>query len=191
MPRKPTPDARDRILDTAARLFYEHGVHAVGLQQVIDECGCGKSMLYREFASKDELVVAWLERCRGTWDTLVDRAMSDVDDPAEGLVAIVRAAVAEVLSGDGRGCALRNTQAEFPDADHPAHQVSVAHMAQMRDDLRRVAHRTDVADPDRLADRVMLIIDGVYTNGTALGADGAAASAVEFAEEVVRTAPRR
>jgi hypothetical protein len=64
-------------------------------------------------------------------------------------------------------------------------------MAQMRDDLRRVAHRTDVADPDRLADRVMLIIDGVYTNGTALGADGAAASAVEFAEEVVRTAPRR
>src|ERR1041384_3333572 len=86
MARNPDPGTRDRILDVATRLFAKHGVHAVGLQQIIDESGCGKNPLYREFGNKDELVVAFLERCREDWSAIVDEA-ADTTDPAQRLIA--------------------------------------------------------------------------------------------------------
>ena len=189
MARQPDPTARECILDVAAHLFYAEGVHAVGLQQVIDEYGCGKNLLYREFPSKDELVVAWLERCRHDWAARIDEITSaHADDPAGQLVAIVRAAADDVARPDFRGCALRNTHAEFPDRDHPAHRISVEHVADVRTRLHDLARRAGARDPDVLADRLLLILDGIVSNGAVLGASGAAAAAVDLAEELVRDA---
>ena len=126
---QPADGTRDCILDVAARLFDEHGVHAVGLQQVIDEYGCGKNLLYREFPSKDDLVVAWLERCRREWAEKIERIIEPhADDPAAQLLAIVRAAADDLTVPGFRGCSLRNTHVEFPDPDHPAHRISVRYV---------------------------------------------------------------
>lgn len=189
MPRTPAPDTRDRILDNAARLFYANGVHSVGLQQLIDESSCGKNLLYREFASKDDLVVAWLERCRDDWRAESDDlGRSYPDDPAGHLIAIVRSAASDATAPGFRGCALRNTHAEIADPDHPAHQVSVDHLKEMRRHLLELAEQSGARDPQLLADRIMLIVDGLLSNGAMLGRDGAAAEAVAFAEDVVRAA---
>ena len=189
MPRRPDPGARDRILDIAARLFDEHGVHAVGLQQIIDECSCGKNLLYREFPSKDELVAAYLDRCRQDWNGVVATVTEPLaDDPAAQLVAIVRAAADKAATQGSRGCPLHNTRAEFPDPDHPAHRVAVEHFGTQRARLREIAARTAAKDPDLLGDRIMLIIDGLYANGAIFGRGGAASTAVTFAEEVIRVA---
>jgi AcrR family transcriptional regulator len=178
-------------LDTAARLFYERGVHEVGLQQVVDECGCGKNLLYREFASKDDLVVAYLERSHREWAARVERATAPLaGDPAAQLVAIVRAAAEQVAAPDYRGCPFQNIHAEFPDADHPAHRAAVAHHDAVRARLHALAAAAGASDPDALADRIMLIVDGLYANGAILGGGAAAAAAVTFAEEVVRAATR-
>jgi AcrR family transcriptional regulator len=189
MPRRPTPGAREHILDTAARLFYEHGVHAVGLQQVIDEYGCGKNLLYREFPSKDDLVVAWLERCHAEWKARVDAATEPLaGDPAGQLVAIVADAAETAACPGFHGCAMRNTRAEFPDPDHPAHRVSVERLASVRARLRDLAEQAHARDSDTLADRLMLIIDGVNTGSAWSGHKGSAAAAVAFAEDVIRAA---
>ncbi len=187
MGRKPTPGARDCILDAAVRLFNAHGVHAVGLQQIIDEGGCGKNLLYREFTSKDDLVVAYLERCRQDWMTTVDQAIRPLDgDPAGQLVAIVRAVADKATLPGTRGCALRNTHAEFPDASHPAHKIAVDHFSTLRAQLRTLADQAEAGNPGMLADRIMLIIEGLYANGAVLdGDDALTTTAVAFAEEVV------
>ena len=53
-----TVSARERILRTATRLFYEHGIHRVGIDLVIAESGVAKMSLYRQFGSKEELQLA-------------------------------------------------------------------------------------------------------------------------------------
>jgi AcrR family transcriptional regulator len=185
MARKPTPDAHERILDAAAGLFDRYGVHAVGMQQIIDEFGCGKNLLYREFASKDDLVVAYLRRCSQDWDGTVAQARSATDDPAGQLLELVRLVGEKSIVPGTRGCPLRNTYAEFPDPEHPAHQISIDHFTGVREQLNEIARRTDAAEPSRLADRIMFIIDGLYTNGPIFGRDGVA-SALAFARDVLR-----
>lgn len=184
MPRKPAPGTRERILDTVADLFDRQGVHAVGMQQIIDEIGCGKQLLYREFPSKDQLVVAYLERSAQAWQQIVAGVCATVDKPEDQLVELVRAV--QGMAPNTRGCPLRNTHAEFPDPDHPAHQVSLKHFQNVREQLRELARRTRATDPDRLGDRIMLIIDGLYVSGSTLGPTGAAATAVGLARDVVR-----
>jgi AcrR family transcriptional regulator len=102
MARQAAPGTRDHILDNAGRLFRRHGVRAVGMQQIIDECGCGKNLLYREFPSKDDLVVAYLERCQDQWTEMMDdatRPYEERGDAAGQLVAMVRVAVQQVPPG--------------------------------------------------------------------------------------------
>jgi len=62
-----TPSARDRILETAQRLFYRHGIRAVGVDRIIAESGVAKMSFYRHFPSKRDLVIAFLERRHRFW----------------------------------------------------------------------------------------------------------------------------
>lgn len=189
MARSPAPGTRDRILDTATRLFHLQGVRAVGLQQIIDECGCGKSLLYREFASKDALVVAYLEQAQAEWSEIIGAALRPhAGDPAAQLVALVQSVADQVAAPDYAGCPFRTTHAHFPDPDHPAHQVAVRHVRDLRARLRRLARRAGARDPNALGDRLLLIIDGLYVNGSMLGDRAAGATAVALAEELVREA---
>jgi AcrR family transcriptional regulator len=188
MARKPTPGARERILDVASELFYDHGVHEVGLQQVIDQCGCGKNLLYREFPSKDDLVVAWLDRCRTDSEVAFDAATESLDDPRAQLLAVVRTIAGDTTDPGFQGCAIRNTHAEFHDPDHPVHQVSADYFRSLQSRLRRLAKQAGAADPDGLADRLLLVIDGLVTNSAILGPKGPATSAVALAKDIIDSA---
>ncbi|MDP4504166.1 TetR/AcrR family transcriptional regulator [Nonomuraea turcica] len=190
MARKPAPGTRERILAVASRLFSIHGVHAVGLQQIIDEAGCGKNLLYREFAGKDELVVACLHRYRENWMSTIEEAgRSAGGDPAGHLVAIVGTLAAVTSSADYPGCPVHKAYAEFPEAGHPIRQASTEHFEATRAVLHDLAARAGAPEPGVLASRIMLIIHGLSTNPAALGAP-AVPAAVAFAEDLVRDALR-
>jgi AcrR family transcriptional regulator len=189
MSRQPSPGARERILEKAMCLFSEHGIHAVGLQQLIDECGCGKNVLYREFASKDELVVAYLE-CKGRQSEAdIDAAIAKhADDPTAQLVAVVEAAVRTASDSEYHGCAFQTATAEYRDPDHPVNRAAVNHVASVRRRVQRIAATAGAADPKELTDRLMLLIDGVYASATVLGPRGPVRHAVQLAELLVAEA---
>jgi AcrR family transcriptional regulator len=184
--RRPAPDTRRRILATASNLFYKRGVRAVGMQEVVTATGTGKSLLYREFASKDELVVAWLTQERERWRTESARELAArAGDPAGQLLAIVGMVAEEIRAPDYRGCPFLNITTEFPDPENPGHRQAVAHLDEMRGTLEELARAAGAADPAALANYLTLVIDGMYTNGAALGPAGPAAAGTELAATLV------
>jgi AcrR family transcriptional regulator len=190
VPRTPDPASRERILDAASRLFYTHGVRAIGTQQVVDEAGTGKSLLYQHFPTKDDLVAAYLARARERVDRAADAAVAQAgDDPGDQLVALV-AEVGARVRRYGRGCAFRNLLAEFPGEESVPVEVA-------RDMVRASRHRVDqlvarlgARDPDAVAERLWLLVDGLYVQAAyrdRLDGDPAAgvATAVDLARRIV------
>jgi AcrR family transcriptional regulator len=186
MARRPAPDTRERILDAADRLFYAHGVNAIGVQQIVDECGLGKSLLYREFGGKDDLVAAYLDRRRGLWDRLLERELTPLaGDPAGQLVALARIAAEQTASPEYRGCPYRICDAELADRGHPAVAVTADYLSSVRDLVRQLAGQAGAADPDTLGERVWLIIEGLYASAAHPGGERAAEVAVALVQELV------
>ena len=187
MARRPAPGTRERILKVATELFNQHGVRAVGMQQVVDETGLGKSLLYREFASKDDLVVAWLHQMRAVWWESTGKVIERYPgDPARQLLGIVEMVRDDVSAKGYFGCVYHNTSAEFRDPQHPGHQESVQHAREIRKQLRDLAKAAGVDNPRELADQLLLIIDGIYASGSVLGPSGPARMGVELAAELIR-----
>ncbi|KOX23082.1 hypothetical protein ADK67_22265 [Saccharothrix sp. NRRL B-16348] len=188
MARQPAPDTRDRILDTAARLFTAHGVRAVGMQRIVDECGCGKNLLYREFPGKDALVVAHLARLRATWLAQVEAATAPLaGDPAAQLVAIAGLAADQVEAADYRGCAFRNCFTEFP--DHRVGEFAADHLADVRAHIGDLVRQLGAPRPDVLADRIWLVVEGMYASAAHPGGERAGDVAVALVAELTGAAP--
>lgn len=158
-------DLREHILATASNLFYRRGVRAVGVDLVIQEAGVAKTSLYRHFPTKDDLIVAFLERedvdFWSVWDAV---AQQHADDPMAELEAHMRWIGERLSRSNYRGCPQINVAAEFAEPDHPARQVSRAHMHALRARLDSVARRLDVARPQELGAQLALLVNGAFVS---------------------------
>lgn len=165
MARTAAPGSRERILRTAGDLFYRHGVRAVGMNQVIDAAGCGKNLLYTHFPSKNDLVAAYLRACRTVRDRDSAAATAALaDDPAARLRALVAEIAATATRPDFRGCAFRLYLTEFPEDEGEPARVARDYLRDTRAEIDDLVARLDVADPGPLADRIWLIVEGVYAS---------------------------
>ena len=171
---EPAPDVRGRILDTASTLFYERGVRAVGVDLVVLEAAVAKTSLYRYFPTKDDLIVAFLERedleFWAQWDGV---AMQFPDDPAGELDAHMRWIGERLARSNYRGCPQINVAAEFAEQDHPARQVSQRHMQALRSRLLEIAKRLNVSRPKQLAAQLAVLVNGAFVSSGLLGAEEA------------------
>ena len=169
-----TPDVRQRILDTASTLFYERGVRAVGVDLVVDESGVAKTSLYRHFRTKDDLIVAFLEREDVEfWDQWDDVAARHAGDPAGEIEAHMRWIGKRLARANYRGCPQINVAAEFAEADHPARGVAKRHMQAMRARLAALARELGVARPNDLAAQLGLLVNGAFVSASMLAPDEA------------------
>lgn len=164
--RKP---ARERILDTAAELFYREGIRAVGIDTIIAKSGVAKMSLYRNFASKDDLVCAYLERNIAQhgawWDRVVSRHPGD---PRAQMKALFVALGHWIDHPKFQGCPFTSAAAELRDPANPARALALAHKRMVRDRLHRVAVAAGADDPDRLCAQLQVLMEGAYAAGRAL-----------------------
>ncbi len=111
-PRKRS--ARERLLDTADRLFYEEGVHAVGIDRVLEQSGVAKGSLYYNFGGKDDLVRTYLRNRHAHWSARIDAGLATAATPQDKVLAIFDALADLFAQPDFRGCAFVNAAAEAP-----------------------------------------------------------------------------
>lgn len=159
----PAPKAgRDRLIASGIELFYRHGFHAVGIDQVMENAGVSKSTFYKHFECKDDFVIACIET-RDEWESQAwTRAAQKLggDDPRDQLVAFFEVLDRWFNDDDFHGCLFINTASEFSDRRDPIHKAAARHKRKNRDHFRDLARSAGAADPESFADEFAILLDG-------------------------------
>jgi AcrR family transcriptional regulator len=181
------PEVRERILRTAADLFYRQGVRAVGVDLIIARAGVAKTSLYRHFRTKDELIAAFLRReDEDFWATWEETARRHPHNAAGELRAQLQWIGERVGRSGYRGCPQINVAAEFPDAGHPARAVAKAHKQELRRRLENIARRMGSSRPQALGAQLAVLVNGAFVSSSMLAAEEAVAVLQSAAEALSR-----
>src|SRR6476620_2946694 len=175
----PPSAARERILETATRLFYAHGLRAVGVDTIIAESGVAKATFYKHFPAKDDLIAAYLDVVDEMWTGQLHRAAEAAGAaPADQLVGVFDALGSACRREGYRGCGFING-ARRTTRGTVDHAGTAAHKRRVLAWLRALSEDAGAQPPERLARSLALLLDGALSNG-ALDADP---EAVEVARE--------
>src|ERR1700748_2394841 len=140
------PSARERLLAAANELFYNEGVHTVGIDRIIEQAGVAKASLYNTFGSKDELVGAYLEGRHTRTAAHITHSLEKYRTPREKLLGVCEAQ-GELCADPGfRGCAFVSASSESP--SEVVSQAADSHRAWVRDLLTGLARDVGVSDPE-------------------------------------------
>src|SRR4051812_18430395 len=120
-------EARTRLLNTATRIFYAEGIHSVGIDRIVAEAQVTRATLYRHFASKEDLVLAYLAQADQAIRGQVAAAQASSPSPNDQVRAVARSITDGIQSTGFRGCAFLNAAAEYSDPAHPIHQAVLTH----------------------------------------------------------------
>jgi AcrR family transcriptional regulator len=147
--RRPVVDARERIVDTAYMLFSRRGVRGVGVDEVIGRAGVAKATLYRHFPSKDDLVLAFLERREQLWTRgwVEAEARRRGGTPEERLLAIFDLFDEWFRRDDFEACSFINVMLEINDREHPLGRASAIYLENLRAIVRTLAEEAGLRDP--------------------------------------------
>jgi AcrR family transcriptional regulator len=152
--------ARERLLAAAEELFYEEGVHIVGIDRVIERAGVAKATLYSVFGSKDELIRAYLEQHNTAWrQRLNSRIVERYPAPRERLLGVFDVLGERFTDPDYRGCAFVNASAETRPGSIVEHASDLAR-AWVVDLFADLARQAGVAEPGPLAQQLALLYHG-------------------------------
>jgi AcrR family transcriptional regulator len=183
---------RARILAAAADLFYRHGIRAVGVEAIAEAADTNKMTLYRHFASKDELVAEYLRQSAtaadGCWERL---AQTHPGDPLAQLGAWLEEMARHLAEPNERGCALANAAIELPEKDHPARRVIEEHKKAQRTRLARLAEQAGLSEPEMLADKLHLLLEGARVTAQSVGTEGLAARLLHMGKAMIAAHRRR
>src|SRR6201996_4241491 len=165
--RRPAPKVpmRERIVEAATELFYAQGLRAVSAEKIIAQVGITKVTFYRHFPTKDDLIVAYLER-RAQWERdAIAQARQAAADVPDAFRIVAEAIGAESCSPGFRGCPFINAAAEYADPEHPVRRTVDSHRRWFRQAIQDLLAEMDVPDPALVADQVVMLRDGAMVSG--------------------------
>jgi AcrR family transcriptional regulator len=172
---------RERILETADRLFYGQGIRAVGVDTVAAEIGISKRTLYNYFASKDDLIVAYLSR------RLKAVPASDLP-PAEQILGNFERLERTFAHGVFRGCPFVNAVAELKEPAHAANKLAFEFKERRRLWFRERLLQLGVKDADALALQLQILADGAIAAALVRGDPKVAGVAQQAARVLLEAA---
>ncbi|MET4260644.1 AcrR family transcriptional regulator [Bradyrhizobium sp. S3.12.5] len=178
----PAPQTmKERILETADKLFYLQGIRAIGVDTIAAEIGISKRTLYNHFPSKDALIAAYLER------RFVAQRPSD-KPPAEQILGTFDSLERRFSAKDFRGCPFVNAVAELGPSDRAVKKIAIAFKESRRVWFRERLNELGVADADALATQLVLLVDGSIAQDLVRDDPAMARAAKEAAKVLLRNA---
>ncbi|AOK15564.1 TetR family transcriptional regulator [Burkholderia cepacia] len=159
----PGATAQEHLLRAAEELFYKEGVRTVGVEAVVERAGVNKMSLYRQFSSKDDLILAYLERMDACFFERLDTSVTKhPGQPKAQLIQYFVDLAERATQKDYRGCPFVNVAAEFPDASHPARERVAQNKEQLMKRLVALCEGAGARAPAKLADALALVVEGIY-----------------------------
>jgi AcrR family transcriptional regulator len=153
---------RDRILEAAYDLFSRAGVRAIGVDTITAEADVAKMTLYRNFASKNDLALAFLALREERWTVgwVQGEVLRRASTPAAQLLTIFEIFSEWFARDDFEGCAFVTSLLEFEDREDPVRQACVVHLANIRAFVCDLAMAAGVEDADRFAGQWHILMKG-------------------------------
>ena len=168
------PEARARILNAAYELFSRRAIRDVGIDEVIERAGVAKATLYRHFPSKDDLVIAFLERREERWTIawVEAEARRRGTTPEEQLLAIFELFDEWFHRDDFEACSFINVLLEMG-PEHPVGRASVRHLESIRSVVSRLAEEAGLRDPESFARSWHILMKGSIVSASEGDAEAA------------------
>src|SRR5213595_2429766 len=168
--KRKTSEARQRILETADRLFYGNGIRAVGIDRIIAEAGVAKMSLYKHFPSKDDLILAVLQHREEGVLEFFRSAMERHGNRAKSPLRAFFAALKDFFESPGfRGCPFQNAAVELADPAHPGTEFVRGHKQRFSEFLRGLVEQTVGRAAAKVAPAVAILVEGAIMTAVIQG----------------------
>jgi len=161
MKTKPPLPPRERILAAASDLFYNEGIRATGVEAIAARAETTKMGLYRNFQSKDALVVEWLRQVAAEYWAVFDAIEVDNEgNPHAQILGWATFFAKETTKGSHRGCPFINSVAELPDQASPGRRLIEEHKKRQLQRLAQLCKAAGLEEPDDTASEIMFALEG-------------------------------
>jgi AcrR family transcriptional regulator len=180
-------DTRSRLLAAAVQRFYRDGFRNVGIDQILDDVAISKTAFYKHFRSKEDLMLAVLDRENGLLKVYLREMLRERggNKAADQLRAVLDVVEVVMQKDDFHGCIFINAAIEFPLPHDPTHQAAARNKDVFSEVIFELAERAGSLDPQRLTEELCMVIDGAYVVRQVTGSTGSLDIARRLAERVI------
>ena len=188
---KQSDSKREHLVETAQKLFYQQGIRSTGIDAVLAESGVAKRTLYKHFRSKDELVIAALQRRDSEFMQMIKLGVpryldTQQGDPRLNKILAYFDAIEEWLNSDRfYGCMFINASAEYPRQSDPVHVVCANHKKLVIQYIEQLISELPLDDAQGMAVQLALLTDGAIVNAHTTNIPGAGLVAKETAKNLL------